>query len=146
MNPVNKHPENVPSRRALLGGTAALLAGAVVTATTIAPQNGGASPDAELIALCAEIDALEDKIDSFTIKGATIEEEEAQDKLAQPFADEQEPLIVQLCDMPATTIEGIRARARTLVKWAPDWRNKRGGYDAAMISALLSDLIGEARA
>jgi hypothetical protein len=139
-----KHSEKAPSRRALLGGTAALLAGTVVAATTSA-GTAAATPDAELIALCAEIDRLEDKIDSFTIKGATLKEEEAQDLLAQPFADEQEPLIFQLCDMPATTIEGIRARARTLVKWAPDWENKSSGYDSAMISALLRDLIGEAR-
>jgi hypothetical protein len=132
----------IHSRRAMLTGSAALLTG--VTAH-MAAQAAPANPDAELIQLCAEIDALEDKLDSFTLKGATLEEEQAQDILAQPFADEQEPLIARLCDMPAITIEGIQARARTLVKWARDWKNNRGGYDGLVISTLLRDLIGEAR-
>jgi hypothetical protein len=132
----------IHSRRAMLTGSAALLTG--VTAF-LATQDTAPNPDAELIRLCAEIDALEDKLDSFTLKGATLEEEQAQDKLAQPFAAEQEPLIARLCEMPAITIEGIQARARTLVRYAPDWKNKSGGYDGLMIAALLRDLIGEAR-
>lgn len=113
-------------------------------ATDVMARAIPANPDAELIALCAEIDALEDKLDSFTLKGATFEEEQAQDLVARPFADAQEPLIARLCDMSAITIEGIQARARTLVKYAPQWKHNRGGYDCIMISALLRDLIGEA--
>ena len=138
--------KTAPSRRAMLTGSGALLAGVTGFLAASGAATAAARPDAELFRLCAEIDALEDKISSFTIKGATLEEGQARDKLARPFADAQGALIAQLCDTPATTIEGIRARARTLLKWAPDWEDqKRSGYHYAMISALLRDLVGEAR-
>jgi hypothetical protein len=149
MNVIIKHPENVPSRRALLGGTAALLAGAVVAATTSA-STAAASPDAELIQLCAEIDRLEDEWRSLGSKPGMTEAEAAaaedkQDSQQGFYSKRQFPLIEEISKMEATTLEGMRARARTIVKWGPDIWNPAPGVDEIMISALLRDLLGEAR-
>jgi hypothetical protein len=97
-------------------------------------------PDAELIRLCTEIDRIEDQWLSTLPVGGDIP-----DTVAAGISAQQEPLIEQICDMTASTLNGMRARARTIVKWAPDLVSM--SHDAAddMVAALLRDLIGEAR-
>jgi hypothetical protein len=98
------------------------------------------NPDAELIRLCTEIDRIEDQWLSTLPVGGDIP-----DTVAAGISAQQEPLIEQICDMTASTLDGMRARARTIVKWAPDLVSMP--HDAAddMVAALLRDLIGEAR-
>ncbi len=108
-------------------------------------------PDAELMWLCAEIDRLEDEWLSLYAKpGATQEEaiaaEDRADAARDGFFARQAPLIERIGAMTATTLEGLKARARTIVKWAPDALGKpKMDAGELMIAALLRDLVAESR-
>jgi hypothetical protein len=117
--------------------------------------------DAELIQLCAEIDRLEDEWLALGSKpGMTNADaqaaEDKQDSQRGFCTDRQYPLIDKILEMRATTLDGLQARARTIVKWAPNLFTVKAGPgtpfnpaatgDELMVAALLRDLIGEARA
>jgi hypothetical protein len=131
----------IQSRRAMLSGSAALLTG--VTAF-LATQDTAPNPDAELIALCAEIDALEDRMWG-NLPKMSDEEEKQHDAEIEPLRQKQLALIDQISDLTATTLDGFRARARTIAKWAPDLIPMPHDYLDQMAGALIRDLIGETR-
>jgi hypothetical protein len=147
---VTRAADVAPTRRGLLSG----MAGAAVAGTALvmtAPIAAAAeSPDAELLAAIAQFDALERRI--WPPEGRnceTFEEEHAADALAEPLKVEQRALLSRICTTPARTIDGLRARARSLVLWAPDIgveiaESDRGrfGWDDWMVSALIRDLTG----
>lgn len=100
------------------------------------------NPDAELIEVCRQVDALEDELVASSSK--TIAEERANDLIKDPIRQRQHLLIEELsCNLTSTTLEGHQARARTIVKWAPDLIGTPDDFVDMMVSALLQDLIAQ---
>jgi len=122
-------------------------------AGTVEPFPVPASPDAELIRLCAECDALQAKIDTLwqgdPTRGMSLAEartfEKARDLDQQPFHDAQDPLLERICDLRATTPQGYAARARTLIGWDKDpcWVAD-GCWNSQLIGAIVRDAAGVA--
>ena len=105
--------------------------------------------DAELIDLCARCDALQNQIDALHLRPATdmpvskeLAWEEARDLLIKPIADQQEPLLEQICALRVTTLQGHAARARTLLDWDKGvyWDSDSPCWSDRLISALVRDL------
>ncbi len=100
-------------------------------------------PDAALVALCREFDALEQQIATIrATPGAAAEDEARQDAMAEPLTAQQENLLGPLCVARAVGLDGLKARANTIVRYAPDLaKDDPGGYiDGRLIAALLRDL------
>ena len=144
-----------PSRRHLVGGSIlAALSGAAFAGAVVLPdlRETAESPDAELIRLCAECDALQAKVDALwagdRTEGMTLAESQAYEKereIAQkPFSDAQDPLLHRICEMRATTPEGQAARVQTLLAWDKDpiWTHD-GCWNSQLIGAIVRDLMGE---
>lgn len=139
---------NTPSRRGLLtSGTAALLAVTAAVATAKAASLP-AGEDAELIRLADEIMALyaesnrlseiEDGLPNWQ------ERNRFNRKYIAPLVDRHHELAPQLALMPATTLAGMRAKAR----FVQAINNCAPGYalpwqDDAMAWSLANDLLGE---
>ncbi len=147
-----------PSRRHLISGSIlAALSGAAFAGAVVLPNPGeafpaAANPDAELIRLCGECDALQSKIDAIWADRKThlpvpeqIAIEHVRDAAQQPFLKAQDPLLERICAMRATTPHGHAARARTLLAWDRDpcWTHD-GCWNSQLIGAIVRDLVGEA--
>lgn len=104
-----------------------------------------ANPDATLLALIAQFDTLERRINDLYPDGATpIEDEDSRDKVAEPLRNQQESLLEHIVSTHAVTTEAIVARAHSLVLYAPHFVEEQdhGGYwDQRMIAAVLRDLL-----
>jgi len=144
------------TRRALFASGAGLaLVGSAAAVPPLAKGIGNGDtlcPDAELIRLCAECDALQGQVDAIWADRMThlsnaeqIALEHARDAAQQPFLDAQDPLLHRICDLRATTPEGRAARARTLLAWDKDpcWTHD-GCWNSQLIGAIVRDLVGEA--
>jgi hypothetical protein len=141
--PVRRHDVLAASFLAdFLGGAVSL---------PVAPP-AAASPDAELIGLCAECDALQARIDGlyapradYLSRAQEIAQEKARDIAMQPFADAQDPILERICDLRATTPQGHAARARTLLAWDKDpiWTDD-GCWNSQLIGAIVRDAAGVA--
>jgi hypothetical protein len=145
------------SRRALFASGAGLaLIGSAAAVPSLAKGIGNDDtlcPDAELIRLCAQCDALQVKIDALwqgdPTRGMSLADartfEAARDLDQQPFHDAQDPLLERICDLRASTPQGHAARARTLIGWDKDpcWVDD-GCWNSQMLGAIVRDLVGEA--
>ncbi len=100
------------SRRALLGGSAALAIAPAVAAP--------AHPDAELIALCHQFDEHERAYQKIYDGPLAIADEDEAARLAQPIAAARAALLPRIIALHATTIEGLMTRARTVYLEAPE--------------------------
>ena len=102
--------KSAASRRSLFAGVpAALLAGAVAAPTLLA----AAHPDAELIRLCAEFDALEIQHEAFFEGPTRIDDDEDRDVALEPIETAQKALLDRICHLPICTLDGARALAST---------------------------------
>ncbi len=100
-----------------------------------------ADPDAELLAVCAEFDAVEHR------RNAMFDDDTLTDGANAAIREEQAPLVDRLCDLQAVTIQGMRARARSLVLYDDEVLERRTVYtNGRIVAAVLRDLIGEAGA
>jgi hypothetical protein len=135
-------------RRAILAGTAALAASA---ASAAAPAALAApSPDARLIALCAEFDRLERRIgDLFDGPGA-IDDDAARDAAVTPIFAQQAALLPEILTLRATTLEGLAARARTMMRedleLRPDEMVASEFVNERLLGVVLRDLVALAGA
>lgn len=121
-----------------------LMAGAVN------PPARPVNPDAELIGLCAECDALQTRVDAtYAVpvdEGLTcaqeIAREKARDIANEPLHAAQDPLLERICELRATTPEGRAARARTLLGWDKDpiWTHD-GCWNSQLIGAIVRDTV-----
>ena len=147
-----------PSRRqfgasALAAAVGAAFAGAVVFPDAGDAASAAASPDADLIRLCAECDALQVRMDALyaaphpdNLSNAQhVALEKARDVLEKPLADAQDPLLERICELRATTPQGHAARARTLLGWDKDpcWTDD-ACWNSQLIGAIVRDLVGAA--
>ena len=102
------------------------------------------NPDRELIAVCAEFDAIERHINSHYAGGSrNIEDDEERDAVIEPFQEAQDPLLERIVALRATTPAGFTARARTLALWNLDATRKIGPdhyLEDRMLAALLRDM------
>ena len=145
--------DSTPSRRHVLAALsrAALAGGALVVAM---PSEGPAIPiiepdaDAELLAMIARFDAIERHI--WGPEGPdTIAEEEAWQAANKPLEAEQKALLQRICSTPTYTMEGLQARARSLLLWDAGAQFEADGPDDypddCMVTAILRGLAGEVR-
>ncbi len=123
------------SRRRLFGSAAAVALVGALPATAATPH-----PDADLIHLCAEFDALERKMQAGPPAGLKFGEDEIWNEAI--FAP-QRILLDLICAARCTTLEGMRARARTFALWQeddPSFSPDSGYWDDRMGFALMRDL------
>ena len=144
-----------PSRRHLVGGSIlAALSGAAFAGAVVLPDPGEAAenPDADLIRLCAECDALQARIDALYAtpwEGLSNDQMTAREKMIDAgervLSDRQDPLLERIVEYRATTREGQAARARTLLAWDKDpcWTDD-ACWNSQLIGAIVRDLVGEA--
>ena len=144
-----------PSRRHLVGGSIlAALSGAAFAGAVVLPdlRKAAENPDAELIRLCAECDALQAKVDALWTGDPTRDMtpaqawafERAREIAQQPFSDAQDPLLHRICEMRATTPQGQAARVQTLLTWDKDpiWTHDFC-WNSQLFGAIVRDLVGE---
>ena len=146
-----------PSRRQLGGSILAAACGAAFASAVVLPDPGEAfpapaSPDAELIRLCAECDALQGQVDAIWADRKThlphaeqIAIEHVREAAQQPLLDQMDPLLDRICELRATTPQGHVARARTLLAWDKDpcWTHD-GCWNSQLIGAIVRDLVATA--
>ncbi|MGI4939282.1 MAG: hypothetical protein ACRYHQ_01715 [Janthinobacterium lividum] len=141
-----------PSRRQFGGAILAALCGATFAGAVVLPDPGeafpaAANPDAELIELCAAIDALQLRFDALCDGPEKIDDDDARMDAVAPITAEQLPLIDRMCEIRPTTLQGHMARARTYWLWDKDPPEADSPYtNEAMQGAILRDLaalVGE---
>ncbi len=104
-------------------------------------------PDADLIAACEAFDELEHEyiVSAKMSDGDTPEAHTAETDLDR-IAELQSPIVARMFELKAVTPEGMAARARSLVLWAPHLvAPGTGDTGAVLVHAVLRDLIGEAQ-
>lgn len=136
-----------PSRRQLVGGSIlAALSGAAFAGAVVLPDRGeafpaSASPDTELLRLCAAIDALQVQADALYTGPGRIEDDNTRDNAMAPITDAQIPLIERMCEIRPATLQGHLARAQTYWGWDKDPPDADSPYcNEAMQGAILRDL------
>ena len=133
------------SRRRLLAAAPALvLPGAAVAA------GAASNPDAELVGLCADLDAIERRTDALfdhARSGLTFEEADA---AAQVIEVDQFPLVGRVCALTPATDEGLMAVARSLALLSPDYGDPdlyaRGTMDERLAHVIVRGMMGRAGA
>jgi hypothetical protein len=137
------------TRRTLLAG----LAGAAATLAVIAPAPASENPDAVLLDLLAQFDALERQIFPGDPLPETIEAEDERDRAMAPLHARQQALLAQICSIRATTPAGWQARARSYLLWDNEMPkaiaagdDSTAYYDDRMITALIRDMTQGAAA
>ncbi len=109
-------------------------------ASMVAPA---VSPDADLLEACAAFDDLERRYlatdfeaDSSTAYGQAVVEEQRR------CFDAQVPLLNHLVELRATTLEGHRARARSLALWDAELlKDGDGDFGECLTAAIVRDLL-----
>jgi hypothetical protein len=129
-------------RLALLGCAAVPTVGLAAAAKAEAVTN----PDAALIALAAEIAVLDDESLRLADEMDDLpwpEQHRIREQQQSPLADRLHEMRDQFVTIPATTIEGFRAKARVLRRWSnctPGFANPWD--DDAIAWSLANDLLG----
>lgn len=126
----------MPHTRRNLAGAAAL----ILASDRAALATPTASPDAELIRLCVEFDAIEQK---HYAAFCASNDDDAREAAMDAMADEHEPLIDRIVELRPTTIEGARALARSLHLWTHGDFADGATTDERLARALVRGLIGE---
>ena len=107
----------------------------------------GPGPDAALLAALGEFDAIEHYYVSLYEGGSRyIEDEDKRDAVVRPLSEAQRQMLDQVCGIKARTLEGILARARTIVlqdgEFDPAVDAMTEGYtNGRLMAALLRDLL-----
>jgi hypothetical protein len=141
-------PSN-PRRRAVLTGTAAV-AGALAAGAGAPARAAPASPDADLITFCAQLDALEREYlaTDFAADYGTPADDAAEAE-RERIAGAQDPVVDAICASPPCTPAGAVAVARSLALWDAELLKKGGeGHctDDRLLAALVRGLTGSAAA
>ncbi len=138
-------PDTTPSPRPSRRGVMSLAAVLPLAVLPVAPVMAGRpDPDAELIALCAEFDRLEAEWED-TDTDAPVGDaarEAARDAHQDRLGTTQREIAERMHAIRATTAAGQAARARSLVRWAPDLMETSDTIEAMLRSAIYRDLTG----
>ncbi len=127
-------------RRTLLTGSAAALALAAGTAETVSGPLAG--PDAQLIGLCADLDAMERRISALfnhDPSGLTDQKLEAADASAHLIDVDQRGVLDRICALTPSTLNGYMALGGLLALLHPGLVDV--SPDAAMEARLTSTLL-----
>ena len=93
------------------------------------------SPDAELLAVCAAFDATEHRRSAMFDDGTLTDEANAALRAAQ------DRRVGQICSLRALTLQGLQARARSLVLFDDEFLERRCVHaNDRMMAAILRDL------
>jgi len=125
-------------RRALLTGSVAAVA-AMATGVAVSAGAVPANPDAELVALCADFDALERRIDAL-FEGVSALDFDAADAAACVIEVDQRRVLDRICTLTPTTDEGCRAVARSLALLSSDY-GLPNVYVTATMDERLANLL-----
>ena len=100
-----------------------------------AMESAAVSPDAALIQLCEEFDALQ-------LRGSTeVHDEKLREKILAPVHERQKEILKALFVLRATTLAGFLARARMYRLYEREKFEEETGYhDVQMIIALVRDM------
>ena len=114
------------------------------------PRIPDAPDDADLIALCAQLDALEREYlaTNFNLMPGTPEDDAAEAERAR-IAEAQQPLVDAICARPPQTVAGAVAVAHSLALWDGDLFRQGGpdGYtNERLVAVLVRGLTGRAGA
>ena len=106
------------------------------------PSNGD-HPDAALLAVCAEFDMWERRLLATDFQAESGTPAACAARIEQERClDAQDPLVARMCDLRAVTLEGQRARARSLALWDPELMRPfcpdAGDY---LVAAIVRDLL-----
>ena len=99
--------------------------------------------DAALIAQCEAFDEIDERIQEYNLARADIVGRGQGHAPPHEREAEYDALLIQLCQRRATSLRGIAARVRTLLRYAPECfeLHEADGYDEMLIAALLRDLV-----
>ncbi len=104
------------------------------------------NPDAELIALCAEFDALECEFRATDFAAAPRSPEAAHADAVQQRLGEQQAMLIEqrIQGLTITSLDGARALARIIALYNAELFEDAapGGYISDMLGALVGGLIG----
>ncbi len=137
--------KELTTRRALMGnaGVAALATVLVATPGTHALKAASAPSDADtpLLTLCNQFMALQAGVDRINADREHDHEEELERLCAA-----QSPILDEMEDLRAVSLEEHRARARVLMKWYGVKDNEEGHSQLEWhrVAPLFRDLLGEA--
>ncbi|MBB2155285.1 hypothetical protein HLH33_03000 [Gluconacetobacter diazotrophicus] len=100
-------------------------------------------PDARLIALCDAFIALEAEAHALYGHDHTLEDEPRIQAAHEVIFGRQEPLKDEILSLRATTLDGIRAKARAMVAFDNDFLPKEDTpyWNEAMLFNLVRDLV-----
>ncbi len=136
------------TRRAMLAGSGALVAGgAALAASSALPA--GANPDAELLALCVRADALYRRFRDLHSDGPEgIEDDDDRLVVLLPLYEEEKRLADEIFGMRAISLADHRARARLVVAYHGGFEYFENdvydvGADGLYLAALVRDLAAE---
>ncbi len=131
-------------RSALRGfGLATIAAGLAVPV----PSQAASPPDAdaELIRLCAEFDRLQHIWWSLHEEGGPLEIEDDDERAIAllPLQAQQDEIAPLIWTTPARTMDGVRAKVRSWVLWAPEilWEQEDGMWGDKWRITILRDLL-----
>jgi hypothetical protein len=107
-------------------------------------------PDLELLVLSETFCILQDMwLAMFPGGGNEIKDDNERGIAQEPYWQQQQAIAKRMNEIRATTYEGAAARARAVVKWAPDLVEPEDHcpheFHETIVAALLRDLIGEVR-
>lgn len=132
------------SRRRLLAAVPVLVLPGAALAASAAPN-----ADAELIALCADFNLLEQRIDALFDSSVSTLSFEAADATAGVIEVDQHRLLDRICMTVPATDAGCLAVVRSLALLSPDYADALSSQptmDERLASVLLRGMIGRADA
>ena len=131
------------TRRGLLRGSAAIATvGAGMAAPALAAER---ERDAKLIRMCGEFTELDRQQCALYNAPDAPEDNALMDLALAPINECQGKLIDRICATPTTTLEGVQAKARSLLAFAPEMLDDddfRATWDYRLVASILSDLAG----
>lgn len=109
--------------------------------TPATPKSPETSPeDSALIAVCAEIIALQHQIDAAYPRGGTIADEQALDAAIEPLAQKRDELTARASQMQAVSPAGMAARAQAIQARFGDELSRYDEFSMT-VAALARDAI-----
>ena len=110
----------------------------------------GTHPDAELLAACAALDAVERRRHTFFYGPDAIKDDEERDQALAPVEAERRGLVKVICSLHATALEGHLARARVVMlqdlELDPAEDAQSHYLNVSLLGALIRDLAVHAGA
>ena len=110
----------------------------------------GTHPDAELMAACAALDAVEREHLGYHCGPNAIEDDDERDEALRPNVAERRRLVRLICDLRAKTLEGHLARVRVVMledlELDPAEDAQSQYFNVSLLGALIRDLAEHAGA